>query len=125
MYNKVTATVAFILLFVGFNVTYFPMLILGIQGMPRRYHDYLPEFHGLNMVSTFGSWIMITGLIIMIVNLVIARKKGEPAGDNPWGGITLDWQTTSPPPLHNFDKMPELPEGGPYNYPNAKSADGH
>ncbi len=66
---------------------------------------------------------MITGLIIMIVNLVIATKKGKPAGDNPWGGITLDWQTTSPPPLHNFDKMPELPEGGPYNYPNAMSAD--
>ncbi len=123
MYNRVRATVAFTLLFIGFNVTYFPMLILGLQGMPRRYYDYLPEFHTLNMVSTFGSWIMITGLIIMIVNLVIATKKGKPAGDNPWGGITLDWQTTSPPPLHNFDKMPELPEGGPYNYPNAMSAD--
>ena len=123
MYNRVRATVAFTLLFVGFNVTYFPMLILGLQGMPRRYHDYLPEFHTLNMVSTFGSWIMITGLIIMIVNLVIATKKGKPAGNNPWGGITLEWQTTSPPPLHNFDKMPELPEGGPYNYPNAMSAD--
>ena len=123
MYNRVRATVAFTLLFVGFNVTYFPMLILGLQGMPRRYHDYLPEFHTLNMVSTFGSWIMITGLIIMIVNLVIATKKGKPAGNNPWGGITLEWQTTSPPPLLNFDKMPELPEGGPYNYPNAMSAD--
>mgnify|MGYP003574397604 CR=1 FL=1 len=76
------------------------------------------------MISTFGSWIMISGLIIMIVNLVIARKKGKPAGNNPWHGITLEWQTASPPPLHNFDKMPEMPEGGVYNFPNAKSADG-
>ena len=123
MYNKATAKLAFALLFVGFNVTYFPMLILGLMGMPRRYYDYLPEFHSLNMVSTFGSWVMITGLIIMIVNLVIASKKGAKAPDNPWGGITLDWQTSSPPPLHNFDKMPELPEGGPYNYPNANPSD--
>ena len=121
MYHKATANVAFVLLFVGFNVTYFPMLILGLQGMPRRYYDYLPEFHGLNMVSTFGSWIMASGLIIMIVNLFISWKNGAKAPDNPWNGITLEWQTSSPPPLHNFDKMPELPEGGPYNYPDAIS----
>ncbi|MEJ2596227.1 MAG: cbb3-type cytochrome c oxidase subunit I, partial [bacterium] len=126
MYNKTTGKISFWLLFIGFNMTYFPMFILGLEGMPRRYYDYLPEFHGLNILSTFGSWILVTGLIIMIVNLVIARFKGEKAPDNPWGGITLEWQTKSPPPLHNFDKMPELPEGGPYNYPNAKSVDkGH
>jgi len=119
MYNKTRANVAFVLLFVGFNLTYFPMLILGLMGMPRRYYDYLPEFHELNMISTFGSWIMITGLIIMIVNLLVSGKKGKKATANPWHGITLDWQTSSPPPLHNFDKMPELPEGGPYNYPDA------
>ena len=124
MYNKLAANVAFVLLFVGFNATYFPMLILGLQGMPRRYYDYLPEFHGLNMASTFGSWIMVSGIIVMVVNLVIAARKGKKASANPWGGITLEWQTSSPPPLHNFDKMPELPEGGPYNYPNAKPADG-
>jgi cytochrome c oxidase subunit 1 len=55
----------------------------------------------------------------MIINLVVSRRKGEKASSNPWNGITLDWQTTSPPPLHNFDKMPEIPEGGPYNYPDA------
>lgn len=120
MYNKRNGIISFILLFVGFNLTYFPMLILGIQGMPRRYYDYLPEFHGLNMLSTFGSWILILGLIIMLVNLFVAARKGKKATDNPWHGITLEWQTKSPPPLHNFDKMPELPEGGPYNFPNAK-----
>jgi cytochrome c oxidase subunit 1 len=119
MYNKKVANISFILLFVGFNVTYFPMLILGIMGMPRRYYDYLPEFTNLNQVSTVGSWVLILGLIIMIINLVVSRRKGEKASSNPWNGITLDWQTTSPPPLHNFDKMPEIPEGGPYNYPDA------
>ena len=98
------------------------MLILGLMGMPRRYYDYLPEFHTLNQVSTVGSWIMVTGLIIMLVNLFIAHKRGKKASDNPWNGITLEWQTKSPPPLYNFDKMPELVKGGPYNYPNAKNS---
>jgi cytochrome c oxidase subunit 1 len=57
----------------------------------------------------------------MIFNLVAGYLKGQKVGGNPWNGITLEWQTDSPPPLHNFDKMPELPAGGPYNYPNAKS----
>lgn len=121
MYNKATASIAFILLFVGFNATYFPMLILGIMGMPRRYYDYLPEFHGLNMISTFGSWILVSGIIIMVINLLVSFRKGKKAPANPWNGITLEWQTSSPPSVHNFEKMPELPEGGPYNYPNAKS----
>ncbi len=123
MYNKAVANIAFALLFIGFNATYFPMLILGLKGMPRRYYDYLVEFHELNMASTFGSWILITGLIIMVINLFSGGLKGKKATSNPWNGITLEWQTASPPPLHNFDKMPELPEGGPYNYPNAKNAD--
>lgn len=122
MYNKKVANIAFVLLFAGFNITYFPMLILGIMGMPRRYYDYLPEFTDLNRVSTVGSWILILGLIIMIINLVVSRRSGKKATSNPWNGITLDWQTTSPPPLHNFDKMPELPKGGPYNYPDAINA---
>jgi cytochrome c oxidase subunit 1 len=122
MYNKAVANTAFALLFIGFNVTYFPMLILGLKGMPRRYYDYLPEFHDLNMLSTFGSWILVTGIIVMVINLFAGGLKGKKASSNPWNGITLEWQTQSPPPLHNFDKMPELPAGGPYNYPNAKNA---
>lgn len=123
MYNKKVANTAFALLFIGFNATYFPMLILGLKGMPRRYYDYLPEFHDLNMLSTFGSWILVTGIIVMVINLFAGGLKGKKAGGNPWNGITLEWQTSSPPPLHNFDKMPELPKGGPYNYPNAINAD--
>jgi cytochrome c oxidase subunit 1 len=121
MYNMTRAYMAFGLLFVGFNILYFPMLILGIMGMPRRYYDYLPQFHTLNQISTIGSWILVVGLLLMIYNLIAGYRKGPKAAGNPWHGITLEWQTDSPPPLHNFDKMPELPEGGPYNYPNAKS----
>ncbi|NOX87228.1 MAG: cytochrome c oxidase subunit I [Chlorobi bacterium] len=121
MYNMRMANIAFTILFIGFNMLYFPMLILGLEGMPRRYYDYLPEFHTLNVVSTVGSWVLATGLLLMIGNLIAGYLKGKAASANPWNGITLEWQTSSPPPLHNFDKMPELTKGGPYNFPNAKS----
>ncbi len=116
MYNIKRANIAFAFLFVGFNVTYFPMIILGLLGMPRRYYDYLPEFTDLNVISTVGTWILGVGLILMLYNLYRGYKTGEKASRNPWGGITLEWQTKSPPPLENFDKLPELNEGGPYNY---------
>jgi len=120
MYNKKVANTAFATFLIGFNILYFPMLILGIMGMPRRYYDYLPEFTFLNQVSTIGSWITVTSMIVLIINLMVAARKGKRAPDNPWNGITLEWQTKSPPPLENFDKMPQIPEGGPYNFPNAK-----
>ncbi|NOY50377.1 MAG: cytochrome c oxidase subunit I [Chlorobi bacterium] len=122
MYNKKVANTAFATLLIGFNILYFPMIILGIMGMPRRYYDYLPEFTFWNQISTVGSWITVSSLIVLIVNLFVAANKGKKAPDNPWDGITLEWQTKSPPPLENFDKMPKIPEGGPYNYPNAKSS---
>jgi cytochrome c oxidase subunit 1 len=114
MYHEGKAMIAFILLFIGFNVLYFPMLISGIMGMPRRYYDYLPEFTLNNQISTVGSWILILGLILMIINLVVSRSRGEQATNDPWGGTTLEWQTASPPSLHNFDKEPEIAEEGPY-----------
>jgi len=116
MYNIKNANIAFTLMFVGFNVLYFPMLILGMMGMPRRYYDYLPEFQPLNVISTVGSWVLILGIIMMLVNLIIAYRKGALAGRNPWGGVTLEWQTKSPPPLPNFDKAPELSDHGPYDF---------
>lgn len=116
MYNIRRANIAFVLFFIGFNATYFPMLILGLLGMPRRYYDYLPEFTNLNVISTVGSWLLFTGLVMMIVNLILGYRNGEKVGRNPWGGITLEWQTKSPPPLENFDKLPKLNEGGPYNF---------
>jgi cytochrome c oxidase subunit 1 len=116
MYNEKTARVAFTLMFIGFNTLYFPMLILGIMGMPRRYYDYLDDFTALNVVSTVGSWILISGILLMIINLIISHKKGAAAPKNPWGGTTLEWQTASPPSLHNFDEMPVVPDGNPYDH---------
>lgn len=116
MYNVRRANIAFVILFIGFNLLYFPMLIVGLMGMPRRYYDYLPEFTTLNQVSTVGSWVLIAGLILMLANLIIAARKGAKAERNPWGGVTLEWQTQSPPPLQNFDKAPVLSDKGPYDF---------
>ncbi len=113
MADEKVSKIAFTLIFIGFNTLYFPMLILGIMGMPRRYHDYLPQFHLWHAVSSVGSWILAAGVFIMFWNLWRAIKGGQPAGDNPWGGTTLEWKTSSPPPTLNFDR-PVLVEHGPY-----------
>jgi cytochrome c oxidase subunit 1 len=115
MYNESWAKVACLFLFLGFNTLYFPMFILGWQGLPRRYYDYPPEFQELNVVSTVGSWIVAVGLILLFTNLLRSARKGAPAGMNPWGGTTLEWQTTSPPPEENFEEIPVVTEG-PYVY---------
>ena len=115
MYHKRIPYLAWALLFVGFNTTYFPMLILGWEGMPRRYYDYLAPFHTLQLISTIGSWILIAGLILMLVNLFYSIFKGEKIGDNPWGGATLEWQIPSSPPRENFEKIPTVTRG-PYEY---------
>jgi len=116
MYNFKIAHIGWFLFFVGFNVHYFSMMVVGLQGMPRRYHDYLPEFQSLHQISTVGAFVMLLGLVIVITNLVMALFKGKQAEDNPWKGKTLEWEETSTPPiLLNFEKEPELTHG-PYAY---------
>jgi cytochrome c oxidase subunit 1 len=116
MYNQKIAKVAFWILFIGFNTLYFPMFIMGWLGMPRRYYDYLPEFHIYHLISTIGSWILITGLIIMFTNLIRSIKKGEKVTEkNIWGGETLEWQIDTPPIHENFEHVPTILEG-PYEY---------
>jgi cytochrome c oxidase subunit 1 len=115
MYNRRQAVWGWLILFIGFNVLYFPMLILGWEGMPRRYYDYPPQFRSLHLISTVGSWILVAGLIWIFFNLIQALRKGEKAGDNPWGGATLEWQISSPPPTENFEKIPVV-EKGPYEF---------
>jgi cytochrome c oxidase subunit 1 len=115
MYEEHLAKLAWVFLFVGFNMLYFSMFVLGWEGMPRRYYDYLPEFNAPNLVSTIGSWILAMGLFIMFYNLIHSLFAGEKAGDNPWGGATLEWQTSSPPPTENFEKVPEVTKG-PYTF---------
>ncbi len=111
MYNRMVSKVAWLLMFIGFNVLYFPMMIMGWQGMPRRYYDYLPEFHTGQLISTIGSWILTAGLILLAVNLIRALTKGEKAEANPWGGVTLEWKVPSPPPLENFEEIPQIDHG--------------
>lgn len=118
MYDKTLAKVGWVTFVTGFMMLYFPMFILGIKGMPRRYFDYLEEFHGLNVVSSLGALVLITGLILVIVNLIIGARKGEPAPADPWGGTTLEWTVPSPPPLENFEEIPTV-EHGPYYRKNA------
>jgi cytochrome c oxidase subunit I len=115
MYGERTAKAAWLVMVIGFNLTYFPMFILGMQGMPRRYFQSLPRFHTNHTLSTVGSWILAVGLIIMFGNFMQSMFRGRKAPMNPWGGTTLEWQIPSPPPAENFAKIP-LIEHGPYKY---------
>lgn len=115
MYNEKVAIWAASLIFVGFNTLYFTMFILGYKGMPRRYWSYLPEYQTLHIISTIGSWILISGLMIMFANLIYSLFKGKQVSANPWDGITLEWQVPSPPPVENFEKVPVITHG-PYDY---------
>lgn len=116
MYNEKVSKSAFWLLFVGFNTTYFPMFIMGWLGMPRRYYDYLPEFQIYHLVSTIGSWILVSGILLMIGNLIKTLLSGKKITDrNPWGGETLEWQIETPPIHENFIDIPVVTEA-PYQY---------
>jgi cytochrome c oxidase subunit 1 len=122
MYNLKWANIGFVIFFIGFNLVYFPMLVLGIMGMPRRYYDYLPQFTLPNEISTYGSWVLAIGLIIIIANL-IAGRKGKKVSNNPWGSVTLDWtHTQSPPTIYNFEEIPDVTRG-PYDYTDYKHTD--
>ena len=117
MYNEFWAKIACAILFLGFNVTFFTQFILGTRGMPRRYYNYLPEYARLHGFSTFGSWILAAGFIVIAVYLVASLRNGRIAGANPWGASTLEWQTSSPPPTENFADTPHI-NTGPYVYPD-------
>lgn len=115
MYRKGPAVLSWVLTTLGFNMLYFPFLILGYMGMPRRYYDYLPEYQSVHVIATVGSWILALGIIILIVNLLVALRRGAAAPANPWGGKTLEWTVPSPPPMENFHTIPTVTTG-PYDY---------
>ncbi|MDQ3945183.1 MAG: cytochrome c oxidase subunit I [Actinomycetota bacterium] len=100
----------FWLMFAGFNVTFFPQHVLGLRGMPRRVVDYPPDqgFDILNLVSSLGHVLTTLGIILFLVNLARSRRRGSPAGDDPWGGYSLEWATSSPPPPLNFEMLPPI-----------------
>jgi cytochrome c oxidase subunit 1 len=115
MYKKRPAFIGWLFMTVGFNILYFPMLILGYMGMPRRYYHYLPEYETLQRIATVGSWIMVVGILLLIINLIVSLKRGDKALANPWGGRTLEWTVSSPPPTENFHEIPVVTTG-PYDY---------
>ncbi len=115
MYNEPVARISFVLIFVGFNVTFFPQFVLGNMGMPRRYHDYLPAYESLNKISTIGSWMIGLGFLIALYTIIDCIRNGEKAPENPWGSKTLEWTTQSPPPHENFLTTPKV-TAGPYEF---------
>lgn len=115
MYNEKVAIWSTPFIFIGFNMLYFTMFILGYLGMPRRYWSYLPEYETLHIISTIGSWILIAGLAMMFGNLIYSLFKGKRTDSNPWGGVTLEWTIPSPPPTENFATIPVV-NHGPYDF---------
>lgn len=97
-----------LIIFLGFNVTFFPQFILGYQGMPRRYHSYPPEYRMLNIVSTLGTALLAFGYFAPLVYLGMGTFGKRRAGPNPWRATGLEWQTSSPPPTENFLEPPDI-----------------
>jgi len=108
--NEPLGKIHFWMHFIGFNLAFFPMHQLGLDGMPRRISDYSPDagWTLLNMVSTVGAFLVAASIIPFLINVIATFINGEPAGDNPWEGNTLEWATTSPPPAYNFDRLPPI-----------------
>jgi cytochrome c oxidase subunit 1 len=115
MYPEWLGKFAALIVFLGFNLTFFPQFILGYMGMPRRYWQYPPEFQVLNVLSTAGSTILAVGYVLPMVYFLWSMRYGKLADDNPWGAAGLEWQTTSPPPTFNFDQEPVVTWEA-YNY---------
>lgn len=115
MYDFKKAYVGAVLTCVGFIFHYIPMFILGLQGMPRRYYDYLPQYETGNFLAGFGAILMVLGLVTTFVNLLLSFRENRIADADPWGGTTLEWTIPSPPPVHNFPEKPVVPDY-PYDF---------
>jgi cytochrome c oxidase subunit 1 len=115
LYPEGWARFAALVIFVGFNLTFFPQFVLGYLGMPRRYHAYPPEFQVLNVMSSAGASILGVGYLIPMIYLIWSLRYGPASAPNPWGARGLEWETPSPPPTHNFDETP-IVTGEPYDY---------
>ncbi len=119
MYHEGTAKLGFWLSFIGVNLVFMPMMMAGLEGMPRRYYDYsqFPELEPLHQLMTVGAFIILAGAIVTLYNWIHALLRGEPAPANPWGSRSLEWTTPSPPPPGNFPAEPSLgSEWHPYAY---------
>ncbi len=123
MFNETHGRWGCLLVFIGFNVTFFNQFIIGQQGMPRRYATYVPQFQQQHVLSTIGSYILGLGLLWTLIYLLRSLRSGAPAGDNPYGGASLEWDTQSPPIEHNFHGQPRV-DADPYNFPQIDRSGG-
>jgi cytochrome c oxidase subunit I len=110
MLSEKLGRIQFWLMVIGFNGTFFILHFAGLAGMPRRVFTYpdLPHLANINLISTLFSYVLAMGILAFFANLIVSLRKGKPAGDNPWGGWTLEWATSSPPPPHNFERIPPV-----------------
>src|SRR3954449_9874544 len=115
LYNEALAKLSAGIIFIGFNLTFFPQFVVGYLGMPRRYHSYPEEFQVLNVLSSAGASILGVGYLIPMIYLMWSLRYGRLAGANPWGAVGLEWTTTSPPPTDNFEETPTV-TWDPYDY---------
>jgi cytochrome c oxidase subunit 1 len=124
LYPEGWARLAALIVFIGFNLTFFPQFLLGYMGMPRRYYDYshMPEFQILNVLSTAGATVLGVGYLLPMVYFLWSMRYGKPAPDNPWNAAGLEWKTPSPPPTFNFDEEPVVTWEA-YNYDELDSPD--
>ncbi|MFI4874943.1 MAG: cbb3-type cytochrome c oxidase subunit I, partial [Blastopirellula sp. JB062] len=114
MYNENAGRLFCLIVFLGFNLTFFPQFIMGARGMPRRYARYVEEFEIYHQLSTLGAFMLGIGMVGAIGVLIYSLYRGKKASANPWGANTLEWMCSSPPPLSNFDNPPAV--GDPYDY---------
>ena len=115
MYSEFWGRITCGVIFISFNMTFLPQFIMGSQGMPRRYFNYVDQFQGLHQFSTIGSYILGVGFVMMAIYLAWSLFKGEKATSNPWKSRSLEWMTSSPPPHHNFEYIPVIMHG-PYDH---------
>jgi cytochrome c oxidase subunit 1 len=110
MLDEALGKIQFVLMFIGFNLTFFPMHILGLAGMPRRIADYdaAAGWTDLNVAATIGGFLIAASMVPFLLNVFVSLRGGRIAGDDPWEANTLEWATTSPPPPYNFDHLPEI-----------------
>jgi len=120
MYSDTLGKLAAVLIFVGFNLTFFPQFILGYLGMPRRYHVYPEEFQVWNVLSSAGASVLAVGYALPVFYFLYSLVKGEVAGNNPWGATGLEWTTQSPPLPENFPAQPVVHEEA-YDYTNREA----
>ncbi len=116
MYSEFLGRISAAVIFIGFNLTFFPQFVVGYMGMPRRYHAYPDEFQVLNVLSSAGASVLAFGFLLPLFYLAASLRNGPIAGNNPWGVVGLEWTTTSPPPTENFTTSPVVTWDA-YEYP--------